>query len=41
MLPTGEEVQVRDHVGKLDLRLLEGKVLKLGQQLALAAKAAS
>lgn len=40
MLPTGEEVQVRDYLSKLDLRVLEGKALKLGQKLALVAKTA-
>lgn len=41
MLPTGEEVQIRDYLSKLDLRALESKALKLGQQLALVAKTAS
>ena len=42
LLPTGgEEVQVRDCLSKLDLRVLEGKALKLGQQIALMAKMAS
>lgn len=40
MLPTGEEVQVRDYLSKLDLRVLESKALKLRQQLALVAKTA-
>lgn len=41
LLPTGEEVQVRDCLSKLDLGVLEGKALKLGQQLTLVAKTAS
>lgn len=34
------EVEARDYLGKLDLRILKGKTLILGQQLALGAKAA-
>lgn len=35
------EVEVNDYLGKLDLRILEGKTLKLGQELAFGAKAAN
>lgn len=41
MLPTGEQVPVRNRLSKLDPRVLEGKALPLRQQLALVAKVAS
>lgn len=41
LLPTGEQVQVRASLSKMDLRVPEGKALTLRQQLALVAKMAS